>query len=72
LFMYKIRNYRDNTDSQDRSTIAFSISNKTQYGGYNVVMDFGFKHTNINFIRPQDASKGTEESVLFFSIYAGF
>ncbi len=72
LFMYKIRNYRDNIDSQDRSTIAFSISNKTQYGGYNVVMDFGFKHTNINFIRPQDASKGTEESVLFFSIYAGF
>ncbi|MBZ0200424.1 MAG: hypothetical protein K8H86_11190 [Ignavibacteriaceae bacterium] len=72
LFFYKIRNYKDNVDSQDRSTIAFSISNKTQYGGYNVVMDFGIKHTNINFIRSEDAKKGTEESLLFFSIYAGF
>ncbi len=72
LFMYKIRNYADNVDSQDRSTIAFSVSNKTQYGGYNIVMDFGIKNTSINYVRPQDRVKGTEESTIFFSVYAGF
>lgn len=72
LFMYKIRNYKDNIDSQNRSTIAFSVSNRTQFSGYNVVMDFGLKHTNIDFIRPEDKYKGAEESTIFFSIFAGF
>jgi hypothetical protein len=72
LFKYKIRNYKDNVDSQDRSTTAFSISNRTQYGGYNIVLDFGIKHTTIDFIRPEDRKKGTQESTIFFSVFAGF
>lgn len=72
LFMYKIRNYKDNVGSQDRSTLAFSISNRTAYGGYNIVLDLGFKFTNINFVRPEDRRFGNQETVLFFSVYAGF
>ena len=72
FFKYKIRNYKDGFESQDRSIVAFSISNKTQYSGYNVVFDFGYKHTDINFLREVDKLKGNQESTLFFSIYAGF
>lgn len=72
FFKYKIRNYKDGIDSQDRSIVAFSISNKTQYAGYNVVFDFGYKYTDINFLREADKAKGAQESTFFFSIYAGF
>ncbi len=71
-FKYKIRNYMDGVESQDRSIIAMSLSNKSQYAGYSVVFDFGFKHTDINYLREIDKSKGTQETSLFFSIYAGF
>lgn len=72
LFMYKIRNYKDNIGSRDISTLALSLSNRTAYGGYNIVVDFGFKFTNINYVRPQDRVLGNQETSLFFSIYAGF
>ena len=72
FFKYKIRNYKDGVESQDRAIIAFSISNKTQYAGYNVVFDFGYKYTDINYLRDLDKSKGNQESSLFFSVYAGF
>lgn len=72
FFKYKIRNYKDGVESQDRAIVAFSISNKTQYAGYNVVFDFGYKYTDINYLREVDKSKGNQESSFFFSIYAGF
>ncbi|MCC6548516.1 MAG: hypothetical protein IT279_00455 [Ignavibacteriaceae bacterium] len=71
IFKYKIRNFRDNFESQNKSTAAFSISNKTQFQGYNVVLDFGYKYTSIDFLRPEDRSKGAQESLLFFTIFAG-
>ncbi len=72
FFLYKIRNFKDNVDSQNRSTTAFSISNRTQFAGYNVVIDFGYKFTTIDFLRPEDRLRGSEESALFFTVFAGF
>ncbi|MEO8399688.1 MAG: hypothetical protein ABI550_07735, partial [Ignavibacteriaceae bacterium] len=72
FFLYRIRNFKDNSDSQNRSTIAVSISNLSQYNGYNIVIDFGFKNTTIDFLRPEDRIKGNQESTLFFNVYAGF
>jgi hypothetical protein len=72
FFLYRIRNFKDNVDSQNRSTIAFSVSNTSQYAGYNIVIDFGFKNTSISFLRPEDQTKGSQESTLFFNVYAGF
>jgi len=71
-FMYRIRNFKDNIDSQDRSTVAVSLSNRTQFSGYNVVFDFGYKFTKIDFLREEDSKKGTQESTIFFTIFAGF
>lgn len=71
-FKYKIRNFKDNIDSQDRATVAFSLSNATQYSGYNVVVDFGYKFTTIDFKRIEDSTKGSEESTIFFTVFAGF
>jgi len=72
FFLHRLRNFKDQVDDQNRSTIAFSISNKSQYAGYNIVIDFGFKNTSIDFLREEDKSKGNAESTLFFSIFAGF
>lgn len=72
LFKYKIRNLKDNVESQNRTTFAFSVSNRTQFGGYNVVFDFGYKHTNIDFLREIDKKLGSQESTIFFTIFAGF
>lgn len=71
IFLYKVRNFKDNFESQNKSTTAFSISNKTQFQGYNVVLDFGYKFTTIDFLRPEDRAKGAQESLLFFTIFAG-
>lgn len=68
---YRIRNLKDHEDDQNRSTVAFSISNRSQFQGYNIVFDFGYKNTNIDYLRPIDRSKGTQESTIFFTIFAG-
>ncbi|HOJ18961.1 MAG: hypothetical protein GX452_07005 [Ignavibacteriales bacterium] len=72
LLKYKIRNLKDNYGSQDRTTFAASISNKSQFAGYQVVFDFGYTHTSIDYLREADKTLGTEQSMLFFTIYAGF
>ncbi len=71
-FDYKVRNFKDGIDSRNVRTIAVSLSNRSSYSGYTVVFDFGIKHTNIEYIRPQDKTKGAAESVIFFSVFAGF
>ena len=72
FFTYKIRNLKDNVESQNRATYGASISNKTSFNGYNVIFDFGYKYTTIDFLREIDRSKGTAESTIFFSVYAGY
>jgi hypothetical protein len=72
LFMYKIRNFNGDEKSQDRSTVAISLSNKTQFSGYNVVFDFGYKFTQIDYLREIDKSLGSQEATIFFTIFAGF
>lgn len=69
---YRIRNLKDDFESEDRRTIALSLSNKSQYAGYNIVIDFGYKYTTRDFKREEDRFKGREESTLYFSIYTGF
>ncbi|NUN07696.1 MAG: hypothetical protein HUU54_00795 [Ignavibacteriaceae bacterium] len=72
LFYYKIRNLKDNFESQNRATYGLSLSNRTSFNGYNVVFDFGYKYTTIDFLRPADQSKGSAESTIFFTVFAGF
>ncbi|MFN4112001.1 MAG: hypothetical protein ACK4G1_06965, partial [Ignavibacteria bacterium] len=62
----------DDFESEDRRTVALSLSNKSQYAGYNIVIDFGYKYTTRDFKREEDRFKGREESTLYFSIYTGF
>lgn len=69
---YRIRNLKDDFETENRRTVAFSLSNKSQYAGYNIVIDFGYKFTTRDFKRFEDRVKGKEESTLYFSIFTGF
>jgi hypothetical protein len=69
---YKVFNFGDESYSHERATTAVSISNKSQYAGYNIVLDFGIKYTTIDFMRAESKDRGFEESTIFFSVYAGF
>ncbi len=69
---YRIKNLKDDFETENRRTIAVSLSNKSQYAGYNIVIDFGYKFTTRDFKRIEDRIKGKEESTLYFSIFTGF
>jgi hypothetical protein len=69
---YRIRNLRDNYLDEDRQTTAVSITNKSDYGGYKVLVELGVKLTKHDYLREEDKDRGSEESLIFFSVYAGF
>ncbi|MBI3579262.1 MAG: hypothetical protein HY089_07630, partial [Ignavibacteriales bacterium] len=47
--------------------------NKSAYGGYNVVIDLGYKLTSREFPRePDPLLREKKESLIFVTIYAGF
>jgi hypothetical protein len=72
LMSYRIRNLRDNILDEDRQTAALSITNKSDYGGYKVLVELGVKFTKHDYLREEDKKRGSEESLIFFSVYAGF
>jgi hypothetical protein len=72
-FAYRIRNLRDNVGDEDRKTIAFTINNRSEHVGYSVVLEAGVKFTTHDYKRPEDKLLyGSEESSIFFGLYAGF
>jgi len=72
LFTYRIRNLKDNYLDENRQTAALSITNRSDYGGYKVLIELGVKFTKHDYLREEDKKRGSEESLIFFSIYAGF
>ena len=76
---YQIRNIQNPFFDENRTTYAVTLSNKSSYGGYNVVVDFGLKATKREFPHqsdPKDLTNRTtlvkEESLIFMTVYAGF
>ncbi len=71
-FLLKNRNLQSGFEDFNSSTNAVSLTNKTQYSGYNIVIDFGFKLTNIEYQRFEDRLKNTQFSLIYFTIFAGY
>ena len=72
-FNYQIKDLRYPERDENRSTVAVSIANKTAYGGYNVVIDMGYKLTSREFPRQLDPrNRERRESLIYLSIFAGF
>jgi hypothetical protein len=72
-FNYQIKDLRYPERDENRSTFAVSVANKTAYGGYNVVIDMGYKLTSREFPRQIDETlRSRKESLIYLSIYAGF
>jgi hypothetical protein len=75
-FLLKTRFLRDGVGDFNASTTAVSITNKTQYSGYNIVIDFGYKVTNteyLNFIPSSSMTQSnTQFSLIYFTIFAGY
>jgi hypothetical protein len=72
-FIYQIKNIRLPIYDENRRTIAVTLTNKSSYGGYNVVIDMGYKFTSRDFPRyPYRQYRHLDESLLFVTVYAGF
>ncbi|MCX6138930.1 MAG: hypothetical protein NTV54_15740 [Ignavibacteriales bacterium] len=72
-FMVKNRNLRDGTGDNNATTTAVSVTNKSQYSGYNIVVDFGYKITKSTYPNEIDPLKKTNQySLIYFSIFAGY
>lgn len=72
-FNYQIKDLRFPERDENRTTFAVTLSNKSAYGGYNVVIDMGYKLTGREFPRqPDPRLREKKESLIFVTIYAGF
>lgn len=71
-FVVKNRFLRDGIGDFNSSTWALSITNRTQYSGYNIVVDFGYKETKFEFLRFEEQKNNTQFSLIYFTIFAGF
>ncbi|MBI2430162.1 MAG: hypothetical protein HYV29_15450 [Ignavibacteriales bacterium] len=71
-FLLKQRNLQNGYSDYNSSTSAVSITNRTQYSGYNIVIDFGYKITDQEFLRPELKEFNSQFSVIYFTIFAGY
>jgi len=72
-FNYQIKDLKSPERDENRTTFAITLSNKSPYGGYNVVIDMGYKLTSREFPRqPDPRFREKKESLIFVTIYAGF
>jgi hypothetical protein len=72
FLMVKNRFLRDGVGDFNSSTTALSITNRTQYSGYNIVIDFGYKVTNFEYQRFDQRRNNTQFSLIYFTIFAGY
>lgn len=73
--LYKQRDLRTGYSDFNASTTAASLTNKSQYSGYNIVVDFGINLTTTHYLNiPETASFNPiiKSSLLYFSIFAGY
>lgn len=71
-FEYRYRDFGDDLNDNHARTVAVAVSNRSQYAGYNLVVNFGFKVKSTEYERLLDQAKSGQETQLFFSLYAGF
>ena len=71
-FLVKQRNLQSGIDDFNSSTSAVSLTNRSQYSGYNIVIDFGYKITNQEFQRYELKEFNSQFSVIYFTIFAGY
>ena len=71
-FEYRYHDFRDDLNDNHARTVAVAMSNRSQYAGYNLVVNFGFKIKSTEYERALDQLKSGQETQLFFSLYAGF
>jgi hypothetical protein len=72
VFLMRTRYLRDGALDSDQNTTAVSLTNRSQYSGYNIVIDFGYKVTDKNYIRPIDQQNNSQSAVIYFTIFAGY
>lgn len=73
--LYKERNLRDGIGDLNSSTTAFSLTNRSQYSGYNIVIDFGINLTTTHYLNIPATNTFNpiiKSSLLYFSIFAGY
>ncbi len=73
--LYKERDLRSDINDYNAHTTAFSITNKSQYSGYNIVIDFGLNLTTKHFINRLETTTFNpiiKSSLIYFSIFAGY
>jgi len=66
------RYLRDGVGDFDANTTAFSVTNRSQYSGYNIVIDLGYKVTDKNYVRTIEQRYNTQAAVIYFTIFAGY
>ncbi|NUN70224.1 MAG: hypothetical protein HUU02_10985 [Bacteroidetes bacterium] len=73
--LYKSRDLRTGLTDYNASTTAASLTNKSQYSGYNIVIDFGVNFTTTHYLNlPETPTFNPliKSSLIYFSIFAGY
>ncbi len=72
-FAVQIRDLKMPSNDINQTTYAVALSNKSSYGGYNVVVDAGYKYTTASLPRyPDPRYRDRDISYIFMTVYAGF
>lgn len=70
---YQVRNLKSPEYDANATTYAISVNNRSSYGGYNVVVDLGYKFTSVEQPKHPDIRLRNQEiSYIFMTVYAGF
>ncbi len=73
--LFKQRNLRNGSGDLNSSTTAFSLTNRSQYSGYNIIIDFGLNLTTTHYLNipaSETFNPIIKSSLIYFSIFAGY
>ena len=72
MFQYQYRDFKSDEFDNTANTFLFAVANRSQYAGYNLVVNFGFKVKDIEYQREIDKVYSGTQTQIFFSLFAGF
>ena len=69
---YQVRDLTDQANSFNRQNHTFFVSNRSEYFGYDLIMNAGLAFEKIQFIDPRQRARNRKTSAMFIRVILGY
>ncbi|MDE2810509.1 MAG: hypothetical protein OXN90_19010 [Gemmatimonadota bacterium] len=69
---YQVRDLTDQVNSLNRQNHTFFVSNRSEYFGYDLIMNAGLAFEKIQFIDPRQRARNRKTSAMFIRVILGY